>query len=175
MFGNEGVWKIILARRYKPSADEHGEWLVKLYTQMPCPIDIHHSHTHSHHVKSRRSNCQGWTKLLLLILRPQLSFKAMSICPQSACIMQPLPMHLPQPNPSRKKLHRDIHAVSRLPSFNSFCLFVSLCSHCFHVGIPGERTKAFIVPCRACLWFLRNLGSVPLRDGYLEVLGFLIL
>jgi hypothetical protein len=31
------------------------------------------------------------------------------------------------------------------------------------------------VPCRACLWFLRNFGSVPFNDGYLEVLGFLIL
>jgi len=40
----------------------------------------------------------------------------------------------------KKKPHCDLHAVSRLPSFNSF--------------------KAFIVPCRACLWFLRNLGSV---------------
>ena len=37
-----------------------------------------------------------------------------------------------------------------------------------------ERTKAFIVPCSACLWFLRNLGSVPFRDGYLEVFGFFI-
>jgi hypothetical protein len=32
-----------------------------------------------------------------------------------------------------------------------------------------------MVPCRACLWFLLNLGSVPLREGYLCVLGFLIL
>ena len=32
-----------------------------------------------------------------------------------------------------------------------------------------------MVPCRACLWFLRNLGSVPLSDGYLLLLGFLIL
>ena len=38
-----------------------------------------------------------------------------------------------------------------------------------------KRTKAFVVPCRACLWFLRNFGSVPLRDGYLEVFGFLML
>lgn len=37
------------------------------------------------------------------------------------------------------------------------------------------RTSAFIVPCSACLWFLRNLGSVPLSEGYLCVLGFLIL
>lgn len=39
----------------------------------------------------------------------------------------------------------------------------------------GVRTRALAVPWRACLWFLRNLGSVPLREGYLEVLGFLIL
>lgn len=32
-----------------------------------------------------------------------------------------------------------------------------------------------MVPWRACLWFRRNLGSVPLSEGYLEVLGFLIL
>lgn len=32
-----------------------------------------------------------------------------------------------------------------------------------------------MVPWRACLWFRRNLGSVPLREGYLEVLGFLML
>jgi hypothetical protein len=38
-----------------------------------------------------------------------------------------------------------------------------------------RHTKAFIVPWRACLWFRRNLGSVPLSDGYLEVFGFLIL
>jgi len=38
-----------------------------------------------------------------------------------------------------------------------------------------RHTRAFMVPCRACLWFLRNLGSVPLSDGYLLVLGFLIL
>jgi hypothetical protein len=46
-------------------------------------------------------------------------------------------------------------------------------------AIRGEglrkRTNAFIVPCSACLWFLRNLGSVPLSDGYLEVFGFLML
>ena len=35
--------------------------------------------------------------------------------------------------------------------------------------------SAFIVPCRACLWFLRNFGSVPFKDGYLCVFGFLIL
>jgi hypothetical protein len=38
-----------------------------------------------------------------------------------------------------------------------------------------RHTKAFIVPWRACLWFRRNFGSVPLSDGYLEVFGFLIL
>jgi hypothetical protein len=32
-----------------------------------------------------------------------------------------------------------------------------------------------MVPCKACLWFLRNLGSVPFKEGYLEVFGFLIL
>lgn len=32
-----------------------------------------------------------------------------------------------------------------------------------------------MVPWRACRWFRRNLGSVPFREGYLEVLGFLIL
>jgi hypothetical protein len=47
------------------------------------------------------------------------------------------------------------HAASLLPSFTSF--------------------SAFIVPCRACLWFLRNLGSVPFREGYLCVFGFLML
>lgn len=49
----------------------------------------------------------------------------------------------------------DVHAVSLFPSFTSL--------------------SAFIVPCRACLWFLRNLGSVPLSEGYLWVLGFLML
>lgn len=39
----------------------------------------------------------------------------------------------------------------------------------------ARQTSAFIVPCRACLWFLLNLGSVPFREGYLEVFGFLIL
>lgn len=38
-----------------------------------------------------------------------------------------------------------------------------------------QPTNAFVVPWRACLWFRRNLGSVPFREGYLEVLGFLIL
>lgn len=37
------------------------------------------------------------------------------------------------------------HAASLLPSLTSF--------------------KALIVPCSACLWFRRNLGSVPLREG----------
>jgi len=37
------------------------------------------------------------------------------------------------------------------------------------------RTNALAVPWRACLWFLRNLGSVPFSEGYLEVLGFLML
>jgi hypothetical protein len=37
------------------------------------------------------------------------------------------------------------------------------------------RTRAFIVPWRACLWFLRNFGSVPFNEGYLQVFGFLIL
>lgn len=32
-----------------------------------------------------------------------------------------------------------------------------------------------MVPCSACLWFLRNFGSVPLSEGYRLVLGFLIL
>lgn len=35
--------------------------------------------------------------------------------------------------------------------------------------------SALIVPCSACLWFRRNLGSVPLSEGYRCVLGFLIL
>lgn len=38
-----------------------------------------------------------------------------------------------------------------------------------------RHTNALIVPWRACLWFLLNLGSVPLSDGYLWVFGFLIL
>lgn len=93
--------------------------------------------------------------------------------PQTACAT--LPMQLPQPNPKTRKLHRDAHAVSRLPSFNSFCgtRSISTTVH-WEVGLC-RRTKAFIVPCSACLWFLRNLGSVPFRDGYLEVFGFLIL
>lgn len=41
---------------------------------------------------------------------------------------------------------------------------------------PGDSlTRALAVPCSACLWLRRNLGSVPFSDGYLEVLGFLIL
>lgn len=48
-----------------------------------------------------------------------------------------------------------IYAVSLFPSLTSF--------------------NAFIVPWRACLWFLRNFGSVPLREGYRWVFGFLIL
>ena len=32
---NEEAWNLVLARRYKPSADEHRKLLVKLYTQMP--------------------------------------------------------------------------------------------------------------------------------------------
>ena len=39
----------------------------------------------------------------------------------------------------------------------------------------GPPTRAFMVPCNACLWFLRNLGSVPLSDGYRCVFGRLIL
>ena len=42
-------------------------------------------------------------------------------------------------------------------------------------GGSGFSTRARAVPCRACLWFLRNLGSVPLSEGYLAVLGFLML
>jgi hypothetical protein len=41
--------------------------------------------------------------------------------------------------------------------------------------VQSGRTRAFIVPWSACLWFLLNLGSVPLREGYLLVFGFLIL
>ena len=48
-----------------------------------------------------------------------------------------------------------VYAVSLLPSLTSL--------------------RAFIVPCSACLWFLRNLGSVPLSEGYLWVFGFLML
>jgi hypothetical protein len=36
-------------------------------------------------------------------------------------------------------------------------------------------TRAFAVPWSACLWFRLYLGSVPLREGYLDVFGFLIL
>lgn len=32
-----------------------------------------------------------------------------------------------------------------------------------------------MVPWRACLWLRRNLGSVPLSEGYLWVFGFLML
>jgi hypothetical protein len=57
------------------------------------------------------------------------------------------------------RLHQEtqvpIYAVSLFPSLTSF--------------------NAFIVPWRACLWFLRNFGSVPLREGYRWVFGFLIL
>jgi len=48
-------------------------------------------------------------------------------------------------------LQRILYAASLFPSLTSF--------------------NAFMVPWRACLWFLRNLGSVPLREGYLWVLG----
>jgi hypothetical protein len=96
---------------------------------MPC-LNWYSSlaHNRNHHIKSSRSIC-NWTKLLLLILSLQLSFKAMSYA-LNPPVLQSLPMQLPQPSPRRKKLHRDIHAVSRLPSFNSFCLFVSPYFNC---------------------------------------------
>lgn len=42
-------------------------------------------------------------------------------------------------------------------------------------AIGRLRTRAFAVPCSACRWFLRNLGSTPFSDGYLWVLGLLML
>ena len=83
-----------------------------------------------------------------------------------------LPMQILQSSSIKKKSHRDLHADSRLPSFNSFCTHWSV--SCRRSGAIPRPTKAFIVPCRACLWFLRNLGSVPFRDGYRWVLGFLM-
>ena len=38
-----------------------------------------------------------------------------------------------------------------------------------------QHTRALMVPCSACLWFLLNFGSVPLSEGYRWVFGFLIL
>ena len=65
------------------------------------------------------------------------------------------------------------YAESRLPSLTSFCI---VCQSGIANGSGlTKRTRAFMVPCRACLWFLLNLGSVPLSEGYLCVLGFLIL
>jgi hypothetical protein len=151
---------MILARRYKPSADEHGKWLVKLYTQMPCLIFV--IHTHNHHMKSRHSDSLGWTKLLVLISETsQLSFKAMSICPQSADTMQSLPMQLPQPNPRRKKVHRDVHAVSRLPSFNSFCLPVSPSSNCFHLNISVNEPRPSLFRAEHVCGFGGTWGRYP--------------
>ena len=50
-----------------------------------------------------------------------------------------------------------------------------LSSNCQSLASMWLRTSAFMVPWSACLWFLRNLGSVPLSEGYRFVLGFLIL
>lgn len=66
------------------------------------------------------------------------------------------------------------HAVSRLPSLTSFCILVSI-SPSYSRLTRCPHTNAFSVPCSACLWFLRNLGSVPLREGYLCDFGFLML
>jgi len=65
-------------------------------------------------------------------------------------------------------------AVSLFPSRNSFCKNVSAAAISLW-SVALMHTNALAVPWSACLWFLRNLGSVPLSDGYLEVLGFLIL
>lgn len=62
--------------------------------------------------------------------------------------------------------------------FASFFAWVSM-RHSFvgapSVSGPGKRTRAFMFPWRACRWFLRNFGSVPFRDGYRDVFGFLML
>ena len=168
VFGNEGVWKKILARRYKPSADEHGKRLVKLYTQMPS----HTHHTHNHHMKSRDSDNLVGRNCSLLILRP--SHYRSKRC---RCALSPLV----QCNPCQCSYHNPV------PGERNFITMFMPCPACppwtpsvhlvspYSRTYPAKRTKAFIVPCRACLWFRRNLGSVPLRDGYLLVFGFLIL
>ena len=116
--------------------------------------------------------------MLALISRLELFSQAISFTSRVAlnAHLHNATMHTPQQSSCRRELHRDAHAVSRLPSFNSFygSKKISLCPEAF-LRIEYEPTKAFIVPCRACLWFRRNFGSVPLRDGYLEVFGFLIL
>ena len=65
------------------------------------------------------------------------------------------------------------HAASLFPSLTSFYSTCQLLSHM--LPYPERPTKAFIVPCSACLWFRRYFGSVPLREGYRCVLGFLML
>lgn len=69
-----------------------------------------------------------------------------------------------------RKVQPEDHDLSP-PSFFAFCMMISA----VYKPVAGQPTRAFIVPWRACLWFLRNFGSVPFKDGYLEVLGFLIL
>lgn len=75
-----------------------------------------------------------------------------------------------QPRPSSAA---PISLYAEAASFSAFCIqsYVSAA----YMLESGGRTKAFMVPWRACLWLRRNFGSVPLRDGYLQVFGFLIL
>ena len=70
---------MFLARRYKPSADEHGRARNAVHTNATDTRYAHMITMYSGHSKSRE-----WTRLLLLIFGPQQSLKATAISPQSA-------------------------------------------------------------------------------------------
>jgi len=90
-------------------------------------------------------------------------------------------MYTPLPSMQREKAQASqeiAYAASRLPSFTSFCKTLAVSFRPATVDWSVRyisRTRALIVPCSACLWFRLNLGSVPLREGYRWVFGFLIL
>lgn len=127
-------------------------------------------------------NCTHGVKLLMLISVtldyrswPSEASVADVGLSKSACTMQPLQTQLSPPNLAKRTPHHALHADSRFPSFSSFYRKCVSTRSIRDQQVRGRQTKAFAVPCSACLWFLRNFGSVPFRDGYLEVFGFLIL
>jgi hypothetical protein len=85
----------------------------------------------------------------------------------------PLPTVAPPAN--RKKRFRQSPSCPRGTPSAGCVSGIGLRESLRRAVLSGVRTRALAVPCSACLWFLRYLGSVPLSEGYLWVLGFLML
>jgi len=120
------------------------------------------------------------TRLVSVLSRNRLCRRLQA----TRCSSQPfrlpfVPHHKPRSETiAAYKLHRS--PATRLPPFIDSSHLVSsvrstnVATHLIYAAslFPSLTSfNAFIVPCSACLWLRRNFGSVPLREGYLWVLG----